>query len=142
MNFMLGRPGFTNRTKAALLFCLVMILASFATAQTDNVKYWTPYRIATTAGVTILHGIDAGQTCYHLREGWTEHGFMTPTNCPGAAIYLIGIGPVTQYASYRLSQRFAWWKPIDRILPYVEMSFSVSGIHCSYSQTGCGKSGF
>ena len=105
-------------------------------------NYWTHERIATTAGVTALHVADAAQTCYHMNLGYEEIGFGTPRNCTGAAVYLVAIGPVLQYASYRIARRWTWWKRPDRVLPYVEMSISLSAIRCSYSKVGCNQWGY
>ena len=121
-----------------VLISVLLLLATSCFAQ----NYWTHERIASTAGVTALHLADAAQTCYHLHEGYEEIGFGTPRNCPGAALYLVGVGPVLQYASYRMARRFGWWKWPDRVLPYVEMSVSISAIRCSYSKAGCNQWGY
>lgn len=109
---------------------------SFDTAQTD---YWTPRHKMETALVTGFHLADAVQTCWHMSQhkGWYEVSPITPNNCPGASVAVIGEGIALQYGSHKLAQRMRWWRPIDRGLPYVQVGFSIDAIRCSNIRAGC-----
>jgi hypothetical protein len=124
------------------LTCFLMFVAGFSFAQELPMHYWTPRVVVETVGVTALHAADAAQTCYHEREGTHEVAFGMPHNCPGAAVYLMSIGPILQYGSYRMARKFTWWKPMDRKLPYIQMGFSLSAIRCSSSKAGCNQWGY
>lgn len=120
------------------ILCALLLLAAPCLAQ----DYWTPRQKIETAMVTSLHIADAAQTCYHLAHGSHENSPLTPGNCAGATVAIIGEGAAAQYLSYRLARRFAWWRRLDRALPYVQMSLSVNAIRCSYSRGGCNSFGF
>ena len=125
--------------------CSVLLLCSLGIAQ-EAPKYWTPRRIWETSGVTALHLADSAQTCYHESQGnWHEHNAMTPPNCAGASVALIGSGPLLQYASYKLTRKYPnsrTWKIVDRALPHLEMSISINSIRCSNVSGGCNRYGF
>ena len=124
------------------LTCFLMFVAGFSFAQMLPTNYWTRREVAEAVGVTALHAADAAQSCYHEGDGRHEVSFGMPRNCPGAALYLIGIGPVLQYGSYRMARKFTWWKRLDRNLPYIEMGLSLSAIRCSSSKAGCNQWGY
>ena len=118
----------------------VLLLCSICAGQES--KYWTKRRIAETSGVTALHLADTAQTCYHMANGSHEMNPLTPNSCAGASVTLIGSGPVLQWASYKLARRYRWMRPIERALPYVEMSISINAIRCSSTKAGCNRYGF
>lgn len=108
--------------------------------------YWTLRRKIETAGVTLLHMADAAQTCWHEANTphWHEQNPMTPNTCQGAAVALIGSGPILQWASYRLTQRYPhsrFWAHVDHILPQIEISVSAMSIRCSHTGS-CNQYGF
>ena len=121
----------------------VLLLCSLCSAE----DYWTPRRKIETIGVTALHMADAAQTCYHEKTtpGWRERSPTTPGNCAGASVFLIGSGPLLQFASYRITRKYPdskLWRAIDRGLPHLEMTLSVNAIRCSNTKAGCNHYGF
>lgn len=71
------------------LLTVVLVLSSITYAQ-EPAHYWTTRRTVETIGVTALHMVDAGQTCYHMQQQYNiEVGIGTPHTCAGASIYLV-----------------------------------------------------
>jgi hypothetical protein len=121
---------------------LASLCVASADAQGTEDAYWTPRRKIETAVVTGFHFADTAQTCYNLGAHWQERSPITPNSCAGATVAIIGEGAAVQYLSYRLARRFTWWQPLDRALPYVEISLSINAIHCSNTRAGCNSMGF
>jgi hypothetical protein len=124
---------------------LLLLAAAYAVpcaAQAAEDAYWTPRRKIETVAATGFHFADVAQTCHHLSHGAHEMSPITPNNCAGAAVAITGESAAVQYLSYRLARRFVWWRPLDRVLPYFEISLSVNAIRCSNTRAGCNSMGF
>jgi hypothetical protein len=108
-----------------------------------RVDYWTPRHKVETALVTGFHLADAVQTCWHMSQhkGWNEVSPLTPNNCAGASVAILGEGFALQYGSHKLAERARWWRPVDRTLPYFLIGLSVDAIRCSNIKAGCASLG-
>ncbi len=102
----------------------------------------TRFDAAEAIAVNGLHTADAIQTCIHLSEGAQEHGIGTPNNCTGAASMLIISGPLLALVTARLARRYPRWTPLKRIVPLLEIGFSINAIRCSNTAHGCNSHGF
>jgi hypothetical protein len=130
--------------KHSLRLIAIILFAAAACAAQESAPYWSPARIWETSAVTALHVADSAETCYHLARGAQEEGLGTPHNCAGATAYIVGSGPVLQWASHRMVRHYPGshaWRVVERALPYVEISISINAMRCS-SAGRCGRDGF
>ena len=107
---------------------LALVLALPCTAQE---RFWDKKQaIGFTASVAV-RGADAGQTCYHLGEGWHENWGPTQS-CAGIVVWTMAgqAGQlIAQYVLFRLHHKRH--TTLERLLP-LSAGFSAAGVAYSF----------